>query len=52
MLDIPFWSNREGYIRGFGVDRIKKNNTILIISKTIDEVSNNKRISFVNLLNY
>ncbi len=34
-LGLPILSDREGYMNGFGIDRLDINETILIICKTI-----------------
>ena len=38
-MDLPFIYNREAYIKGIGVDRLEENGTILIVSGSVDVVS-------------
>jgi len=42
-LGLPILSDREGYLDGFGVDRLDENGTILIIVKTVHNNEELKR---------
>ena len=37
-MDLPFISNREVFCVGYGINRLEENGTILIVSKSIDQV--------------